>query len=761
MGGLMKLRNSAKVRWLEFLATGLLMTGIFELWAQSPRQQQKVDGPWMDKTLSPDQRADLLIDRMTLDEKISLVHGVGYHFGPPGSHPPTRSLGGAGFIPGIPRLGIPDLQLSDAAVGVARGAEYGRYSTALPSATSEASSWDLDVAHEYGALIGRELRDQGFNMSLGGGIDLAREPRNGRIFEYKGEDPVLAGKLVGAEMKAEQEQGVIGDIKHYAMNDQETGRSYVDVKISKRAMRESDLLAFEIGVQESGAGAVMCSYNLVNGDYACENQYLLNDALKKDFGFKGFVVSDWGATHSSVKAAMAGLDMEMPGDTYFGAALKQAVESGKVPATRLNDMVHRILRSEFAAGLFDEPYGRQVPNIFKGFAVARHVAEQGSVLLKNADGQLPLQASSLKSIGVIGSHADVGVLSGGGSAQVDPPGGNAVPPPAPPAGARRAFNRGPIWFRSPPLKAIQAKTPNARVEYNAGTDPASAANLAKSSDVAIVLVNQPTSEGRDVPNLSLPDNQDALVSAVAAANPHTIVVLETGGAVTMPWIGQVSAVLEAWYPGIKGADAIAGILFGEVNPSGKLPLTFPETEAQLPHPTPFTQPPPGPGDMKPTFPGARFKVNTRTFAVDYTEGSEVGYKWFEAAGKKPLFPFGYGLSYTTYAYSDLHVTPGDAPQVTFTIKNTGMRAGAEIAEVYAELPQAAGEPFQRLVDWDKVSLGPGEATTVHLKLNPHYLSIFDPSKDAWRLLPGEYKVLVGPSTADTPLHGNLTVSGSF
>ena len=390
----------------------------------------------MDKSLSPDKRADLLIEQMTLDEKISLLHGMGFRFGPPGSQPPTRSLGGAGFIPGVPRLGIPDLQLSDAAAGVARGAEFGRYSTALPSGVSEASSWDLQVAHEFGALIGRELRDQGFNMSLGGGINLTREPRNGRIFEYKGEDPILAGKMVGAEMKAEQEQGVIGDIKHYAVNDQESGRNYVDVKIGKRAMRESDLLAFEIGVEESGAGAVMCSYNLVNGDYACENQYLLNDVLKKDFGFKGFVVSDWGATHSTTKAAMAGLDMEMPGDSHFGDALKKAVESGEVPMARLNDMVHRILRTEFAVGLFDEPPERQVPDIFMGFEVAQHVAEQGSVLLKNANGQLPLEASSLRSIAVIGSHADVGVLSGGGSAQVDPPGGNAVPPPPPPPGAR-------------------------------------------------------------------------------------------------------------------------------------------------------------------------------------------------------------------------------------------------------------------------------------------------------------------------------------
>lgn len=565
--------SSQRIR-LIILHAGLITICGCLAWAQFPEQEPpKPQGPWMDKALSPDQRADLVIGQMTLDEKISLLHGGGFRAVPGGPNaPPTRSLGGAGFIPGIPRLGIPDLQMADAAVGVTRGAVYGRYCTALPSAVAEASSWDLQVAHDYGALIGRELRDQGYTMSLGGGVNLTREPRNGRTFEYKGEDPILAGKLVGAEMKAEQEQGVIGNIKHYAMNDQESGRNFVDVNIDKRSMRESDLLAFEIGVRESGAGAVMCSYNLANGDYACENSYMLNDVLKKDFGFQGFVVSDWGATHSTAKAVQAGLDMEMPGDRYYGEALKKAVESGEVPVSRLDNMVHRLLRSEFAVGLFDHPQDRQVPDIFKGLDVARRVAEQGSVLLKNANGQLPLNAASVKSIVIIGSHADVGVLSGGGSGQVDPPGGNAAPP-AP--GKPSLFGKV-VWFPSSPLKAIRAKAPNANVEYNAGTDPAAAAEVAKSSDVAIVFVDQPASEGRDEESLSLPDQQDALVSTVAAANPHTLVVLETGGPVTMPWIDSVSAVLEARYPGIAGAEAIANILFGNVNPGGKAAHDFPQ-----------------------------------------------------------------------------------------------------------------------------------------------------------------------------------------
>jgi len=755
------MRNQRNLRRLAqpILRVALITVSVASLWAQGPRQQQqRPKGPWMERSLSPDQRADLLVAAMTLDEKLSLLHGVGWREpSVTAEAPATRSLGGAGFLPGIARLGIPDLQLSDSAVGVARGAAFGRYSTPLPSCVAEASSWDLNVAREYGTLIGTELRDQGFNMSLGGGVNLTREARNGRNFEYKGEDPILAGRLAGAEMKALQEQGVIGHIKHYALNDQENGRSYVNVKIGKRAMRETDLLAFEIGIRESGLGAVMCSYNLLNGDYACENSYLLNDVLKKQWGFPGFVVSDWGATHSTAKAALAGLDMEMPGDQFFGKELKKAVETGAVPVARLNDMVRRILRSEFAAGLFDNPPSRKVPDIFKGFEVAQRVEEQGSVLLKNAQGLLPLSASGIRSIAVIGSHADVGVPSGGGSAQVDPPGGNAVPPPTPP---KAPWFEQVVWHPSSPLKAIRAKAPNAKVEYNPGTDPAAAAALAAASDIAIVFASQPTSEGADQRNLSLPDNQDALVSAVAAANPRTVVVLETGGAVTMPWIDRVGAVVEAWFPGIRGGEAIANILFGEVNPSAKLPLTFPRSEADLPHPKLAQQPPPASdADLVPIFPGAAFKANRRKFDLDYSEGLKVGYKWYDAEGKNPLFPFGFGLSYTTWAYSDLKVAPGPAPAVTFTVKNTGKRAGAEIAQVYVRLPEAAGEPFQRLVSWEKVRLAPGEAKTITLALAPLYLSIFDADTDAWKLEPGDYTVRVGGSSRDLPLSGAFRIGG--
>jgi beta-glucosidase len=701
----------------------------------------------MDKTLSPDQRADLLVKALTLDEKISLLHGNGWEelISGPDKLPP-RALGNAGFIPGIPRLGIPDLQMADAAVGVTHSSVFGRYSTPLPSGIAEASSWDVDLAREYGSLIGRELRDQGYTMSLGGGIDLTREPRNGRNFEYRGEDPILAGTLVGAEMKALQEQGIVGDLKHYAMNDQESGRAFVNVKVGKRAMRETDLLAFEIALKGSGAGAVMCSYNLVNGDYACENNYLLNEVLKRDLGFQGFIISDWSATHSTAKAANAGLDMEMPESTHFGAALKKAVESGEVSQARLDNMLHRVFRSEFAVGVFDNPPDRRVPDVFHGLEVAERVAEQTMVLLKNANGQLPLAASNLRSIAVIGSHADAGVLSGGGSAQVDAIGGNAAPQP----------EKGPfeqvVWQRSSPLKAIRAKAPGAKVEYDPGTDASAAAALAKASDVAVVFVNQPTGEGADAPSLSLPGQQDALVAAVAAANPHTIVVIESGGAVVMPWIDQVNAVLEAWYPGTRGGEAIASILFGDANPSAKLPVSFARTDADLPHPVATVQPPPRQGEDVEPFPGAPWRENRRPFDIEYDEGLLVGYKWYDAKDKQPLFPFGYGLSYTTYSYSGLKVS---ARQVSFEVKNTGERAGAEIAEVYATLPQAAGEPFKRLVAFKKIALAPGETKSVILDLNPHYLSIFNEAKDGWELVAGEYTVQVGGSSRELPLRGTF------
>jgi beta-glucosidase len=697
--------------------------------------------PWMNTSLSPDERADLVLKEMTLDEKIDLLHGngmAGWGRTRPNAY---LSNGGAGFVVGVPRLGIPIIQMSDAAYGVRNSAENGRYSTALPSNVASAASWDPHAACEYGTLIGRELRAQGYNMTLGGGANLTREPRNGRTFEYLGEDPILAGTLVGNRMKCEQAQQVIGDIKHYALNDQESGRSEVNAVITKRALRETDLLAFQIGIAIAKPGAVMCSYNAVNSDFACENKYLLTDVLKKEWNFKGFVVSDWAGTHSTIKASAAGLDNEEPFDHFYGEKFKEAVQSGKISQTELDDHIHRILRSEFAAGIIDNPVKKSVVDVEAGLDISRKLAEHSIVLLKNNSGVLPLDPAKLHSIAVIGPHADTSMISGGGSAQVDPPG---LPAP---------HWQDHVWFPTSPLKAVTAAAPGVTVQFDSGADRESAAALAKKSDVAIVFAYQWTSEGMDLPSLSLPEKQDALIEQVALANPKTIVVLETGTAVTMPWLDKVGGIVEAWYAGNKGADAVANILFGRVNPSAKLPMTFPRSEADLPHPGLVT-PPPGAGDHGPE---GNERGAQPAFEVHYDEGLKVGYKWYDAENKKPLFPFGYGLSYTTYAYSDLRIKPGKETTVTFTVKNTGSRAGAEIAQVYAALPPSAGEPPKRLVAWSKVRLEAGESRQVSLTVDPLYLEVFDENASAWKLVPGSYAFLVGASSQDLPLQQKVTL----
>lgn len=701
--------------------------------------------PWMNRSLSPDQRADMVLQQMTLDEKIDLLHGQGM-LGWEGKPMPNAHLsnGGAGFVLGVPRLGIPLIQMDDAAYGVRFSARNGRYSTAMPSNLGSAASWDPHAACEYGDVIGRELRAQGYNMSLGGGVDLVRQLRGGRTFEYMGEDPILAGTMVGNRIKCEQAAHVIGDIKHYAMNDQESGRNEYNAIIGKRAMQESDLLSFQIGVAVGHPGAVMCAYNAVNDDYSCENKYLLTDVLKGEWKFPGFVLSDWGGTHSTVKASAAGLDNEEPLDTFYGPKLKEAVQSGAVPMSQLNDHVHRILRSEFAAGIIDDPTGKSVVEAERDLKIALHVEEGSIVLLKNSNHLLPLDPAKIHSIAIIGSHADIGMISGGGSAQVDPPGSTD------PAWQSH------VWFPPSPMKAVSAIAPSVTVKFDSGSDPAAAASLAGQSDVAIVFVNQWSSEGMDLPNLSLPDNQDALIDKVAAANPRTIVVLESSTAVLMPWIKQVGAVVEAWYAGSDGAHAVANVLFGKVNPSGKLPITFPLTEAEQPQPQ-IVVPPPGAQGKAAVM---RTGVAKPTFDVHYTEGLKVGYKWYQAEHKPVLFPFGFGLSYTTFSYSDLQVEPGTTPTVTFTVKNTGDRAGQEIAEVYAGLPASTNEPPKRLVGWSKVQLNAGESKQVSITIPQLYLSIYSEQQSGWKLVPGSYSFMVGGSSADLPLVKQVNLSGS-
>ena len=736
--------------WKKHCFVGVTLVLASILMFSASIQAQDSSRPWMNPKLSAGERADLVLKQMTLDEKLALLHGNGMPHVPNWQMPLTAlGNGGAGYVEGVPRLGIPPLVISDAAYGVRSGGDNGRYATALPSNLAAASSWNAELACEYGALIGQELRNQGFNMTLGGGTNITRDPRNGRTFEYAGEDPLLAGTVVGNLMKCEQDQHVVGDLKHFALNDQETGRNIVNVIISKKAMQESDLLAFHIAAGIANPGAVMCSYNRLNGNFACENSYLLTDVLKHDWKFPGFVLSDWGGTHSTVEAITAGLDQEQPMADYFGPKLKQAVEAGKVPMSAIDNSARRVLYAEFASGIIDHLIRPGVPDVERGLETAQKVEEQAIVLLKNQDSVLPI-AASVHSVAVIGGHADVGMISGGGSAQVDPPGGNAIMPPG--QGATHWQDH--IWFPTSPLKALRAQLPNAQIEFTSGENEGEAAALAKRSDVAIVFAYQWEAEGLDLPNLSLPDGQDALIEKVAAANPRTIVVLETGTAVTMPWADKVKGIVEAWYSGSSGNKALANVLTGIVNPSAKLAMTFPKSEADLPHPkiSPLSREDEGQGT------GA---LNGEThvaskYSVTYDEGAKVGYKWYEAQHKPVLFPFGFGLSYTSYAYSDLKV--GDNKQdrnVTFRLKNTGDRPGTEIAQVYVTLPNEAGESYQRLAGWQRVELKPGEEKTVSIAIDSRLLEIFQEESNSWKQLPGIYKVVVGSSSADAALAGEF------
>jgi beta-glucosidase len=692
--------------------------------------------PWMNTQLGAAERASLAVKEMTLDEKLKLVFG---YFGSDQEakkykRPEEAHKQSAGFVYGVPRLGIPHLWETDAGIGVASQAgPDARPATALPSGLNTTATWDLQTAYAGGAMIGAEARGYGFNVMLAGGVNLMREPRNGRNFEYGGEDPLLAGKMVGAQIKGIQSQRVVSTLKHFALNDQESGRTALNVKIDDQAARMSDLLALQIAKEEGNPGAVMCSYNRVNGVYACESNYLLTEVLKKDWGFKGWVMSDWGGTHSTIPAANAGLDQQsgMPFDLadYFGPPLKEAVLNGWVPQARLDDMARRVLHAMFEHGVVDHPVKSEPGKIdFAAHAaVSLKDAQEGMVLLKNSAAVLPF-ATSLKRVAVIGGYADKGVLAGGGSSLVYPAGGNAVP------GMEPKTWPGPVMvYPSSPLKAIQKRLPSALVSFSDGADKAAAAKLARESDVVLVFATQWTGEAYDVPNLSLPNKQDELIAAVAAANPKTVVVLETGGPVTMPWLPQVPAVLAAWYPGTSGGEAIASVLFGEVNPSGHLPATFPVSESQLPRPKLDGYP----------------EVQDKRFEVNYHEGAAVGYKWFDLKGLKPLFPFGHGLSYTEFGFSGLSAgVKNGVLQASFTVKNTGKRAGKEVAQVYVAPLKAKWEAPKRLAGFQKVDLQAGAETRASVTVDPRLLAMYHSASKTWRVAKGDYKLTLAADAAD-------------
>ena len=704
-------------------------------------QQAGGNQPWLNPTLSPDRRATLAEQQFSLDELFGIVDGsyaVPANWLSPANVVPPEAIGSAGYVPGAPELNIPALQESDAGTGVADpDHNVANYSTELPSGMATAATWDVNAAFLGGSMIGHEAHQEGFNVLLAGGVDLAREARNGRNFEYGGEDPLLAGTMVGQQVRGIQAQHVVSTVKHFAINDQETGRSALSSDIDWTAARQSDLLAFELALDIGKPGSVMCSYNQVNSVYACGNDTLLNQTLKHDWRFKGWVMSDWGAAHS-VLDANAGLDQESGsffdeanGGPFFTDKLTTAVASGAVKPSRLYDMAHRILRSEFAAGLIDNPSTSIQPiDPVADAAVAQADEEEGAVLLQNTRHALPL-AKTVGRIAVIGSNAINGVMEGGGSSIVWPVGG-----PAAPVDPNTGFPGPVMWNPSSPVAAIKAEAPNASVTYDSGADPATAATAAAGADVAIVFVNQWLGESIDATNLSLqPDlqtnvDQNALVAAVAKSNPNTIVVIESGGAVLMPWLGQVKGVIEGWYPGAGGGPALARILFGDVNPSGHLPITFPASEQQLPRPVldVWTQANPN-------------------FHVNYNvEGAAVGYKWFQKNNLTPLFPFGFGLSYTNFAYSNFNVQSGGTLSASFSVTNIGHVAGYAVPQIYLGLA-GRGESPTRLVAFSKVLLNPGQTRNVTVKADPRLLANFNGATDKWNIVGGSYQVLLASSSA--------------
>jgi beta-glucosidase len=700
---------------------------------------------WADRGLPPDERARLLELQLTQDERIGLLHSpLAMDLGD--YKKPASVMASAGYVAGVPRLGIPALHESDASLGVTNPLDSrpGDSATAMPSGLALAASWNPRLARVGGALIGSEAHAKGFNVLLAGGVNLTRDPRGGRNFEYLGEDPLLSGVMAGEAIAGIQSQHVVSTVKHFALNGYENSRNFHNIVIDEAAMRESDLLAFQLAIERGQPGAVMCAYNKVNGAYACESEALLGKALKQDWGYRGWVMSDWGAVHSVAAASV--LDHQsgeqLDQQVYFDAPLKQAVASGALPQARLSDMVRRMLRSMFAHGVFDHPAAPAAIDYAAHGVVARGAAAEGIVLLRNRERLLPL-APGLKRIAVIGGNASIGVLSGGGSSQVTPHGAPPLIQPLGGAGPMDAMFRRAFWFGPAPLDAIRERAGQAEVVFNDGRYPSAAAALARDADVVVVFATQWNGEGEDLSDLSLPQGQDALIAAVTAANPRTVVVLETGNPVQMPWLEQCGAILEAWYPGQYGAAALADVLFGHVNPSGHLPMTFPRGVDQLPRPVL-----PGSGQPKGS-----------SYDIALNEGAQVGYRWFARTGAQPLYPFGYGLSYTTFAVSDLKVVGGNTLTISFDLTNTGKRAGADVPQVY--LRSAAGRPVSRLVGWDKVQLNPGQRQRVTVVADPRLLAAYDASAPGWRVSAGEYRVAVGQHAADAGLEGSAHVAAQL
>ena len=695
--------------------------------------------PWCDVSLSPDARADLLLAELTQAEKISLLAGddLAGVAGGAGTHTGTSN--------GVARVDLPTIYYSDGPMGVRSG-----MGTAMPAPMGLAATWDPQLAQRYAAVIANEAKGKGNDVVFAPTVNIMRLPQNGRTFEGYGEDPWLVSRMAVGWITGAQSEGVIANVKHFAANNQEGlgpqpppgtpigvgllgNRLVSNAVVDERTLREIYLPAFEAAVKEARVGSVMCSYNRVNGDYACQNAFLLQKVLREDWGFKGYVLADYGAAKLAQNSLENGLDFDpWPGLAYHADLVTALVTVGLVGADVIDGHVFSILRTLFAYGAFDRAayvYDDAQIDQQAHARVAGEVEEAAITLLKN-DSVLPLDASKLKSIAIIGADADR-FQKRGGSAGITP-----------------------FFFTTPRQKITERAGPGVEVRYDDGSSASAAATAATGADVALVFVSDLSIEGVDRNCLSLncpldslgdSRNQDALIVAVAAANPNTIVVLETGGPVLTPWRDSLKGLLVAWIPGSDAGTAIARFLFGDVEPGGRLPATFPNAEADEPvagHPERY----PGIGEN-----------------AQYSEGVLVGYRWFDANNLTPAFPFGFGLSYTTFAMSDLRVTTdGPGLGLALTVANTGTRAGWAVPQLYLGLPAPDAQtvqPPKQLKAFQKLFLQPGESRSVEFALDERALSYWSVSAGGWAVAPGCYRIYAGASSRDLPLQASVTRGG--
>ena len=666
--------------------------------------------PWVGSTAPVARRVQQVLNTMDRSEEATLLSGDG-------------DPGYIGQVPAIPDLCIHSINMEDGPNGVGDGKGG---VTAFPDGENAAATWDPALIDQEGAAIGAEFAGKGVNVSLGPTTNLVRDPRWGRTYETYGEDPYLAGQITAAEVEGIQSRGVMAMVKHVAAYDQEQyPNGDNNETVSQKALEELYLAPFQTAIEQSAPAAFMCSYAQVNHEGSCQNADMLQDGLDEQADSGGFVTSDWGAAGSVVADAEAGMDIAMPFSTASGVTA--ALKAGQLSQATLNAVVGRILTQMFAFGMFDNPQHGSLTATVTSAAhqqTALKLGEEGTVLLKN-NGLLPLNPNMTGSIAVIGTDGGAAVeLAGGGSGGVD--------------------SSNTVW----PLTGIQdAVGPNVTVTYTPGddngtTDIPLAVAAAKAATDAIIYVNLPEGEESDLTSLDLSAADETMIEEVAAANPNTIVVINSGGPVVMPWLGDVAGVFENWYGGGETGAATAALIFGTVDPSGKLPVTFPSSLSQVPAQTTAQWP------------------GTATGVV-YSEGVDIGYRWYQSAGITPLFPFGYGLSYTSFSFSNEKVgafnADGDAT-VTATITNTGSVAGADVAQLYVGDPAASQDPPEQLKGFQRVTLNPGQAATVTFPLTIHDLASWSPTDNQWEAQAGSYSIKVGDSSASLPLTGSTSLA---